>query len=78
MNKDNLQKIESALEELRPFLRKDGGDIELVNVEGSTVYVRLLGNCVGCPVNQMTLRAGVETTIKQHVPEITEVINLSD
>lgn len=78
MNTDNLHKIESALEELRPFLQKDGGDIELVNVEDNKVFVRLLGNCVGCPVNQMTLRAGVETTIKQYVPEITEVINLSD
>jgi len=65
-----------ALEEIRPFLNKDGGDIELVDVKGTTVIVRLLGNCSACHINTSTLKLGVENTIKQHVPEIEEVINI--
>ena len=71
------QKVEEALEEIRPFLRNDGGDISLVDIEGDTlVKVRLEGNCVGCSVNQMTLKSGVEMTIKKHAPQIEEVINI--
>lgn len=73
----NLQtRVENALAEIRPFLQNDSGDIELVGIEGSTVTVRLLGACTGCSVNQMTLKSGVEMTIKQHAPEITEVVNV--
>ena len=70
-------KVEEALEEIRPFLQNDGGDITLVAIEdGKLVKVRLEGNCVGCSVNQMTLRSGVEMTIKKHAPQIEEVVNL--
>ncbi len=70
-------KVENALEEIRPFLKSDGGDISLVSIEdGKTVQVRLEGACVGCSVNQMTLKSGVEMTIKKYAPQIESVINV--
>ncbi|SFR38708.1 Fe-S cluster biogenesis protein NfuA, 4Fe-4S-binding domain [Robiginitalea myxolifaciens] len=71
-------KVEIALEEIRPFLQSDGGDITLVDiVDGKLVKVRLEGNCVGCTVNQMTLKSGVEMTIKKHAPQIEAVQNIA-
>lgn len=70
--------VEKALDEIRPFLNSDGGDISLVSIEeGKHVKVRLEGACVGCSVNQMTLKAGVETTIKKFAPQIETVVNVS-
>ena len=70
-------KVEEALTEIRPFLQNDGGDIELVEIENdSLVKVRLKGNCIGCSVNQMTLKSGVEMTIKKFAPQIEQVVNL--
>ena len=66
-------KILQALEEIRPFLVKDGGDISLESIIDSTVNIKLHGACVNCKVNQMTLKLGVETTIKKYAPEIEEV-----
>jgi Fe-S cluster biogenesis protein NfuA len=67
----------NALEEIRPFLNSDGGDIKLVSIEdGKYVTVRLEGACISCSVNQMTLRAGVETTIKKFAPQIETVVNI--
>lgn len=72
------QKVEAALEEIRPFLQNDGGDISLISIEeDKLVRVRLEGNCVGCTVNQMTLKSGVEMTIKKHAPQIEEVVNIA-
>jgi len=72
------ENIEKALSEIRPFLKSDGGDISLVAIlEDKHVKVRLEGACVGCSVNQMTLKAGVETTIKKYVPQIETVENVS-
>ena len=68
--------IEKALDEIRPFLQSDRGNIELVDVNKDVVKVRLLGNCIECTVNQMTLKNGVEMTIKKHVPSIQKVINV--
>jgi Fe-S cluster biogenesis protein NfuA len=66
-----------ALEEIRPFLNQDGGDISLVSIEdGKYVKVRLEGACTNCSVNQMTLKAGVETTIKKFAPQIETVVNV--
>jgi Fe-S cluster biogenesis protein NfuA len=66
-----------ALEEIRPFLKSDGGDIQLVSIEEDKhVTVRLQGACSSCSVNQMTLRAGVETTIKKYAPQIETVVNI--
>lgn len=70
--------VEKALDEIRPFLQSDGGDIFLVSIDNDTsVKVQLQGNCVGCTVNQMTLKSGVEMTIKKHAPQIEEVINVA-
>ncbi|MFM1878600.1 MAG: hypothetical protein RLZZ241_1466 [Bacteroidota bacterium] len=70
-------KVEEALQEIRPFLQNDGGDISLIEIqEGKRVMVRLEGACVGCSVNQLTLRSGVEMTIKKHAPQIEEVVNI--
>ena len=77
MSKSNLRhRIEVALNEIRPFLENDGGDISLVEVKNKTVKVRLEGTCTSCSVNQMTLKSGVEMTIKKHAPEIENVVNI--
>lgn len=68
--------IEKALEDIRPSLQSDGGDIELIDVEGSIVKVRLTGACGSCPMSQMTMRNGVERIIKERVPEVTGVITV--
>ncbi|RKE98493.1 NifU family protein [Ichthyenterobacterium magnum] len=69
--------VEKALEEIRPFLQSDGGDISLLSIEGDKlVKVQLEGACVGCSVNQMTLKSGVEMTIKKYAPQIEQVINI--
>ncbi len=70
--------VEKALEEIRPFLQSDGGDISLISIDNeNSVKVRLEGACVGCTVNQMTLKSGVEMTIKKYAPQIEEVVNIS-
>lgn len=72
------ENILKALEEIRPFLKSDGGDIQLVSVEdGKHVTVRLEGACTSCSVSHMTLKAGVETTIKKYVPQIETVTNVA-
>ncbi len=72
------ENILKALEEIRPFLNSDGGDIQLVSVEdGKHVTVRLEGACTSCSVSHMTLKAGVETTIKKYVPQIETVSNVA-
>lgn len=69
--------VEKALEEIRPFLESDGGNISLIDIEdGKLVKVQLEGACVGCSVNQMTLKSGVEMTIKKYAPQIERVINI--
>ncbi len=71
--------IEKALDEIRPFLQSDGGDISLLAIENDTlVKVQLEGACVGCSVNQMTLKSGVEMTIKKYAPQIEQVINIEN
>ncbi|MEP3838157.1 MAG: NifU family protein [Algibacter sp.] len=71
------EKVEFALEEIRPFLQSDGGDISLLSIEDNKlVKVQLKGACVGCSVNQMTLKSGVEMTIKKYAPQIEQVINI--
>lgn len=66
--------VEKALAKIRPMLERDGGSVELVDVDGTTVKVRLTGACKGCPMSQMTLKAGIERIVKQEVPQVTEVI----
>ncbi|WP_394974725.1 NifU family protein [uncultured Croceitalea sp.] len=79
MTSEEVRKnVEKALDEIRPFLQSDGGDISLISIDDDiSVKVKLEGNCIGCSVNQMTLKSGVEMTIKKYVPQIEEVVNLS-
>lgn len=74
MNQETKEKVQTALDSIRPYLQADGGDVELVNVtEEGIVEVRLTGACVGCPMSQMTLRAGVERALIREVPGIKRV-----
>ncbi|MBM3309169.1 MAG: NifU family protein [Candidatus Altiarchaeales archaeon] len=66
-------RVNDALAKVRPFLQADGGDVELVGIEGSVVKVRLKGMCFGCPMAQMTLSQGIERAIKKEVPQIERV-----
>jgi Fe-S cluster biogenesis protein NfuA len=68
------EKVQAAIEKIRPMLKADGGDVELVDVSAAgVVQVRLQGACSGCPMSQMTLKNGIERIIKQEVPEVTAV-----
>jgi len=69
--------VENALQEIRPYLQADGGNISLVEINNNIVHVQLEGNCLGCSVNQMTLKNGVEATIKRHAPQILQVIEVN-
>ena len=76
MNSKLKNNIEFALDEIRPFLKNDGGDISLVAIEKNTVKVKFEGACSSCTVNQMTLKSGVEMIIKKHAPEIEKVLSV--
>ena len=67
------EEVQSALNDIRPSLQADGGDVELVDVEDGIVKVRLTGACGGCPMSQMTLKQGIETYVKKKIPEIVSV-----
>ena len=66
-------KVEKVLDKIRPMLIRDGGNVELVSVDGGVVKVRLQGACAGCPMSQMTLRNGIEKVLKDKIPEVTAV-----
>jgi Fe-S cluster biogenesis protein NfuA len=68
------EKVQIALEKVRPSLQADGGDVQLVEVdENGVVKVKLMGACGGCPMSQMTLKMGIEKVLKQNVPEVKRV-----
>ncbi len=67
------EKIQEAIDKIRPALQADGGDVELVGYEDGVVTVRLKGACAGCPMSQMTLKNGIERLLKQEIPEIKSV-----
>jgi len=70
-----LHNIEKALEEIRPYLKQDGGDVQVIDVtEDFILQVKLIGACGTCEVNTQTLKNGIEAVVKQHVPIIKEVI----
>lgn len=72
------EKVNLALDEIRPYLNTDGGDISLVSIiDDRIVQVKLHGNCVCCTINQMTLTTGVEATIKRHAPQIEKVLSVN-
>lgn len=68
------EKVEDALATIRPALQADGGDVELVDVVGGRVEVRLKGACAGCPMSVLTLQMGIEQVLKERVPEVEEVV----
>ncbi len=68
------EKVETALEQIRPALQRDGGDVELVDVNDGVVKLRLTGACAGCPMSTMTLQNGIERVLREQLPEIKEVI----
>ena len=67
-------KVEEVLEKIRPVLIKDGGNVELVEVNNGTVKVKLVGACAGCPLSTMTLKNGIERILKQEIHEVKEVV----
>jgi len=68
------EKVEAVLNQIKPVLQADGGDVELVDVSDGVVKVKLTGACAGCPMSTMTLRMGIERVLKEQVPDITEVV----
>lgn len=71
------EKIKEIINKLRPYLVGDGGDIEFVKYEDGIVYIKMLGACAGCALIDYTLKDGVEMAIKEEVPEVKEVVNIS-
>jgi Fe-S cluster biogenesis protein NfuA len=67
------ERVQAAIDKIRPMLQRDGGDVELVDVIDGIVTVRLQGACSGCPMSQMTLRNGIERFLKEQIPEIKSV-----
>jgi len=77
-NKRIINKIEAALDEIRPYLKTDGGDISLVEItDDYTVKVKLMGACETCHVSMMTLKNGVEVAVKNAVPKVKKVVEVS-
>lgn len=69
-------KIKKFIDKIRPYIKNDGGEIEFVKYENNILYVKMLGNCTNCHLIDFTLKEGIETLIKDEIPEITEVINI--
>ena len=69
-------KVEAVLDEIRPALMADGGNVQLVDVKEGVVTVRLLGACGGCPMATMTLQQGIERKLKEQVPEVKKVVGI--
>ena len=75
--KNLMEKVSLFLEDVRPALQRDGGDVELLDVtDDGVVKVRLQGACAGCPMSQMTLKMGIEAHLKKNIPEVKEVISI--
>ena len=72
------ERVLQALDEIRPFLVNDGGDVALESIENGVVSIRFVGACKGCTVNRMTLRSGVEMNVKKFAPEIQSVVNIDE
>jgi len=75
-NQEELIKINQALEEIRPFLQKDGGDISLIDFTDKEVVIQFEGNCFNCKINDLTLNVGVKQIIKKYLPDIERVRNI--
>lgn len=77
-HEDSIHTIERVLDEIRPNIQMDGGDIELVKFEDGIVYVKLLGACIGCPASMYTLKMGIEERLKEHMSDVTEVVAVDE
>lgn len=77
-NLDNEKKIIEVIDQLRPFLINDGGNIEFVKYENQIVYIKMMGACADCVMIDATLKDGIEMAIKEEVPEVNEVINIGN
>jgi Fe-S cluster biogenesis protein NfuA len=74
-NDEMLQKVKKIIDQLRPFLQSDGGDIEVIEITNENVVkVKLIGACSDCPFSLQTLKAGVEQALRKEIPEIKEVV----
>ncbi len=71
-----LENVERALDELRPYLMADGGNVEVVEIDGPIVKVRLQGACGSCPSSTMTLKMGIERKLREAIPEVNEVVQV--
>ena len=71
-----LENVEKVLDELRPFLMADGGNVEVVELDGPIVKVRLQGACGSCPSSTMTLKMGIERKMRESIPEVSEVVQV--
>ncbi|NEN91673.1 MAG: NifU family protein [Okeania sp. SIO3H1] len=67
------ENVENVLDELRPYLAADGGNVEFVNIDGPIVNLKLMGACSSCPSSTMTLKMGIERKLREEIPEIVEV-----
>lgn len=74
--KDIEEKVIDIIDNLRPFLINDGGNIEFVKYENNIVYIKMMGACSNCEMLDLTLKDGIESTIKEEIPEVLEVINV--
>jgi len=74
VNNEIQAKIEEALNNIRPFLKADGGDVELISVDNDIVKLRLLGACSSCEISHITMKAGIEESIRRIYPEVKEVV----
>jgi Fe-S cluster biogenesis protein NfuA len=71
-----IENVERVLDELRPYLMADGGNVEIVEIDGPIVKVRLQGACGSCPSSTMTLKMGIERKLREAIPEVTEVVQV--
>ena len=71
-----LENVEKVLDELRPFLMAEGGNVEVVELDGPIVKVRLQGACGSCPSSTMTLKMGIERKMRESIPEVSEVVQV--
>lgn len=77
-NIEDENKIKEIIDKLRPFLISDGGNIEFVKYENNIVYIKMLGACAGCELIDLTLKEGIEGAIKEEIPTVKQVINITE
>lgn len=74
---NTIEKIKNIIEKIRPFLNEDGGDMEFVKFENGIVYIKLIGHCQECSLNDITIKENIEVAITSEIPEVIEVRNIN-